>query len=270
MPLGTNCLKGAIIQFSAPMLLPIPNVILFQYNPESMTRTLTPWAPTERTYDEHGGAQSLTWMWRNALAQPYDPQEMFNLTLFLDATDALEDPDSNRMAVRTGIADRIAALEMLLYPPGDSAVGGLLGTAVDVSISGAGISATTGIDARIAQRRSVPVILFVWGPGRIVPVRLLTFSVEEILYNPALYPIRAKVNLGMRVLDETDMITVEGTVGATTASVKLAKACYALTRVKKELLATASISGQELLSTAGIAAGAVASTVQSVISLLPS
>ena len=36
-------LKGAIIQFSAPLLVPIPNVIVFQYNPETMTRTISPW-----------------------------------------------------------------------------------------------------------------------------------------------------------------------------------------------------------------------------------
>ena len=41
-------LKGAIIQFSAPMLVPIPNIIVFQYNPETMTRQLNPWKPREK------------------------------------------------------------------------------------------------------------------------------------------------------------------------------------------------------------------------------
>ena len=45
-------LKGALIQFSAPLLIPIPNIIIFQYNPETMSRTLTPWAPPAK--DEHG------------------------------------------------------------------------------------------------------------------------------------------------------------------------------------------------------------------------
>ena len=30
------------------MLIPIPNIIVFQYNPETMTRTLEPWSPLER------------------------------------------------------------------------------------------------------------------------------------------------------------------------------------------------------------------------------
>jgi len=36
-------IKGALVQFSAPMLVPIPNVIVFQYNPESLSRTLEPY-----------------------------------------------------------------------------------------------------------------------------------------------------------------------------------------------------------------------------------
>jgi hypothetical protein len=248
-------LKGAIIQFSAPMLVPIPNVIIFQYNPETMTRTLTPWAPAERTYDDEGNLRELSREQRNALSQPYDPQETFTVDLFLDACDALEEPDSHPIAVGTGVADRVAALEMLLYPPNDSAIGGLLGVSVDVSIGGGnGFSVTTGAKARAAKRRSVPIVLFFWGPGRIVPVRITTFSVEEMLYSPLLYPLRAKVNVGMRVLDDNDMLNIEGVLGPSTASVKIAKACYTFTRVQKELLATANI----------------ANSVESILSLIPS
>ena len=73
-------LKGAIIQFSAPMLIPIPNIIIFEYNPETMTRTLTPWAPAERTYDEQGNMRELTREQKNALSQPFDPQDTHDAT----------------------------------------------------------------------------------------------------------------------------------------------------------------------------------------------
>src|SRR5260370_30103427 len=108
-------LKGAIIQFSAPLLVPIPNIIIFQYNPEKMTRTLTPWAPPA---PPPGGDDPKV---EAALAQPYDPQETFILSLELDAADALEAPDTHPVASVFGVADRLAAIEMLLYPPGDSA-----------------------------------------------------------------------------------------------------------------------------------------------------
>ena len=73
--------------------------------------------------------ENLNWQsrlcWRqrkavNPLAQPLDPGETVNLTLELDATDELEDPDNNQVAVIAGVADRLAALEMLLYPPGNT------------------------------------------------------------------------------------------------------------------------------------------------------
>src|SRR6185503_14777921 len=93
-------LKGALVELAEPFLGPIPNIILFQYNPESMTRTMTPWAPSE---SEDGQASDGT-------AQPFDPGESFDLTLELDATDALEEPTTHPVAVISGVADRIAAL----------------------------------------------------------------------------------------------------------------------------------------------------------------
>src|SRR5437879_8559584 len=117
-------LKGALIQFSAPMLIPIPNIIIFQYNPETMTRTLSPWLPPVRestySYDEQREAfvpqrGALSKEQINHLRQPYDPDESFSLTLELDAADALEHPLLHPVAVIAGVADRIAAIEMLCY-----------------------------------------------------------------------------------------------------------------------------------------------------------
>src|SRR4051794_3258758 len=102
-------LKGALIHFSAPLLIPIPNIILFQYNPETMSRSFTPWAPLAK--DEPGKIPPTA---ENIRAQPYDPQETVNLTLEFDAADALEQPLSHPIAVISGVADRIAALELLL------------------------------------------------------------------------------------------------------------------------------------------------------------
>jgi hypothetical protein len=44
------------------------------------------------------------------------------------------------------------------------------------------------------------VLLFVWGSGRILPVRITSFSVEETLFSPSLFPIQATVSLGLEVL----------------------------------------------------------------------
>jgi hypothetical protein len=254
-------LKGALIYFGAPMLIPIPNIVVFQYNPETMSRTLTPWQPPQRdvTVDNTTGVASragLTAQQRYSLSQPYDPAETFSLALELDATDALENPESHPVAFVSGVADRVAAIEMLLYPPGDSLLGGLLGSvAGSVSFSAGGLGGGFGLGGAAAaqlKRRKVPIVLFFWGPGRIVPVRLTGFSVEEQQYSPLLYPIRAKATLNLRVLDLDDLVTVEGDP-ASSAAVEIAKGCYKFTRGQKEVLALANL----------------ANSVESILGMLP-
>ncbi len=244
-------LKGALIQFSAPMLVPIPNIIVFQYNPETMTRTLTPWAPAERQSEE-APANAASTQQLNQLSQPFDPQETFSLTLELDAADALEEPASHPVAVIAGVADRISGMELLCYPPGPGAIGGLLNVSVNVSIGAGGLSASTGSAADVVPRRNVPIVLFFWGPGRIVPVRVTSFSVEEQQYSPLLYPVRARVTIGLKVLDETHLLNVRGDTSQS-AIVEVAKACYKFTQAQKEALATANL----------------ANSVESIIGMLP-
>ena len=50
-----------------------------------------------------------------------------------------------------------------------------------------------------------PLTLFIWGPKRVLPVRLATFSIVEEAYDVDLNPIRASVNLGLRVLSYNDL-----------------------------------------------------------------
>jgi hypothetical protein len=49
-----------------------------------------------------------------------------------------------------------------------------------------------------------PLTLFVWGEKRVLPVRLTSFSITEEAYDPALNPIRAKVELSLQVLSYAD------------------------------------------------------------------
>src|SRR3989442_14885587 len=158
--ISPKILKGALVQLAEGFIGPVPNIIVFQYNPESLSRTLTPYnPPTDQASDAQKAGSGDT-------SQPFDPGETFNLALELDATDALEQPDSHPVAVVSGVADRIAALESLLYPTGDK---GSLVTGAIASLAGAlGI----GGGAADSQLSQVAIVLFVWGPGRIVPVRL--------------------------------------------------------------------------------------------------
>lgn len=242
-------LKGALIEFSERFIGPIPNVIVFQYNPESMTRTLTVWS-------QNGGGESEASNETSHTAQPFDPPETFTLALELDAADALEKPDSHPVAFISGVADRIAAMEMLLYPQGDSLLGGLLGGLLgsisgSLSVGGGGIGGALGGASGGVQpvpRGTVPVVMFVWGPGRIVPVRLTSFSVEEQAYSPLLYPIRAKVNIGLKILTPKDFPSCNRKL-----SEELAVTAFNFTRKQKEVLAAANM----------------ANSVESILGMLP-
>jgi len=48
-------------------------------------------------------------------------------------------------------------------------------------------------------------VLFVWGPQRVVAVRVTELSVTEEAFDPALNPLRARVSLGLRVLGTDDL-----------------------------------------------------------------
>lgn len=229
MPIGytrsPKLLKGALVEFSERFLGPVPNVIVFQYNPETLTRNLSPWSP--RGLQE--GANPSVPCKAASSAQPGDPSESFNLTLELDATDDLETGDP--IAIVSGVADRIAAMEMLLYPQGESLLGGLVEAVGDAL--GLGGDEEEEVDA--IPRQSVPVVLFVWGPGRIVPVRLTSFSVEEQAYSPTLFPIRAQVTVEFRVLTDKDFPNPQGPE-------EVAVAAYTYMRKQKQVLAAANLS----------------------------
>jgi hypothetical protein len=255
MPTGYSrapkLLKGALIEFSERIIGPIPNVIIFQYNPESMTRTLEVWNQASDASGAGTSASNDT----SHTSQPFDPPESFTLTLELDAADELETPALHPVAFISGVADRIAAMEMLLYPQTDSLLGGLLGSitgslSVGASVgSGGGIGgALGGASTQPVPRTTVPVLLFVWGPGRIVPVRLTTFSVEEQAYSPLLYPIRAKVSMGMKILTPKDFPACKRTT-----SQDLAIAAFNFTRKQKEVLAAAN----------------TANSIESILGMLP-
>jgi hypothetical protein len=91
--------------------------------------------------------------------------------------------------------------------------------------------------------------MFVWGPGRIVPVRLTSFTVEEQAFSPLLYPIRAKVTVGLKILTPKDFLPED----KRKFSEDLAVASFNFTRKQKQVLAAANL----------------ANSVESILGMLP-
>jgi hypothetical protein len=219
------------------MVLPLPNVILFQYNPATVSRTLS-------AFDTSGGPETTpqpAGPGSSDRAQPHDPPESITLSLELDATDALETPEFHPIAFVSGVADRLSALEMLLYPEDDP--GGGLAATISGSLGGVGAllggALGGGGAAKDLTKPQVPVVFFVWGPGRIVPVRLNQFTVEEQQFNQLLYATRAKVSVGMKILTE-DAIRAGKQKTSTTDD--LAIFAYKYTRKQKQVLALANLA----------------------------
>src|SRR5262245_40744822 len=207
--------QGALVQLVKNLTGVEPNVIPFQYNPEKLSRTLTPWNPFEVDQTQRG-AQAPT-------VQPFNPKESFTLTLEIDATNDLE--DDNPVAKLVGVADRLAALTKLTLPSE--------GLVSDLNRS---VTATIGRVDKQAVRLTVPVALFVWGPGRILPVRVTSFSVEETLFSPSLHPIQATVTLGLEVLTP-DAFKCQNDITA-----QIGIAAYQFTKLQEDALALAHIT----------------------------
>jgi hypothetical protein len=167
-------IKGAIIGFD--LFNPLASVIVFQYNPDTMTRTLRAQGSGE------GGARSEAMRLKGA------PVETIKLDVEIDATDQLERADT--LATTMGIYPQLSALEMLLYPMSA------------LVIANAVLMATGNLEI---VPPVAPFTLLVWGLKRVLPVRLTDLSITEEAYDTGLNPIRAKVSLGLRVLSYNDL-----------------------------------------------------------------
>jgi hypothetical protein len=166
--------RGAIIGMD-PMN-PVASVVVFQYNPDTMTRTLQP-----QMAGDNGDRTEV-------LRLKGAPIETIKLDVEIDATDQLA--SANPIATTMGIYPQLSALEMLVYPKSAQVI---LNTAL-MAVGTLEVVPTASV-----------MTLFVWGPKRVVPVKLTEFSITEEAYDPALNPIRAKVSLGLRVLSYNDL-----------------------------------------------------------------
>jgi hypothetical protein len=167
-------MKGALVGLD--LFNPLASVIVFQYNPDTMTRTLQPQTAGE------GAARSEAMRLKGA------PIESIKLDVEIDATDQLERADA--LATSLGIYPQLSALEMLVYPK--SAL--VIANTVLLALGTLEIVPPIG-----------PFTLPIWGLKRVLPVRVTELSITEEAHDVALNPIRAKVSLGLRVLSYNDL-----------------------------------------------------------------
>lgn len=178
-PRSPRILKGGLVLID-PVTAAVRRIIVLQYNPDSLSRTLQ----VQGVGDSADRSQALR------LKAP--PVETLKLEAEIDVTDQLELPDEgqNRLAVELGLHPQLAALETIIYPSSAQVL-------ENHSLAQSGTLEIAPMEA--------PLTIFVWSKSRILPVRVTDFSVTEEAFDPNLNPIRAKVSLGMRVLNVNDV-----------------------------------------------------------------
>lgn len=177
-PGSPRILKAGIVLLEAGSGA-IQRVIVLQYNPSRLTRSLE-----AQSIGESSAQRSL------AVRLKGPPVETYRLEAEIDAADQLEFPGQNPTVIEHGILPQLAALESLIYPKSS------------VLISNNALAALGTLE--IAPLES-PLSVVVWGKNRVLPVRVTEFSVTEEAFDPQLNPLRATVSLGMRVMSVSDL-----------------------------------------------------------------
>lgn len=176
MSITPQTLKGGLVTLDAQSGQ-VLRIFPLQYNPDSLSRTLQ----VKGTGGEGGDRLE-------ALRLKGPPVETIKLEVELDATDPRTEGDAT--AGQLGLHAQLAVLESLVYP-------------TSAQLQETDSQASSG-SLEIAPAQA-PLLLFIWSPQRVVPVRLTEFSITEEAFDGNLNPVRAKVSLGMRVLSVDDL-----------------------------------------------------------------
>ena len=194
-------------------------IIVLQFNPDSLERSVAPQAAGGSS--DSGGGGSSSGDRNEALRLKGPAEETWKFTAEIDSTDQLE------IAAPYGIHPELATLEMLMQPT----------------------TAQLREHSKLSKKGSIeispiemPLTLFTWGSKRVMPVRLTELSINESMFDVNLNPMRASLSIGMKILTISDLPA--GHRGAELYMAHLAQ---------KERLAGTVISGR--LGQLGLAGG---------------
>jgi hypothetical protein len=192
-------LRGAIV--AVDPVSPLSRAVVFQYNPDEVSRTLEPTGETSAS-GSSGGRR--TWG---------APKESISMTVELDATDQLDAADA--VAGQVGIAPQLSVLEMLLHPSS-------LRVITNSALLMAGTIEILPIE--------LPMTVLAFGPGRVLPVTITGLSITEQAFTPSLHPLRASIEISADVLTYDDLSVTDVGYGLYLAHV-----------VAKEVMATTAV-----------------------------
>ncbi len=167
----------------------IARFLPFRFNPEDLSRQLSIEQAQGQGAQPGGGAAGSSGE-GNAADQGADAdsgslKEAFSVVLRFDLAYREEHANAN-MPVEFGILPEISALEDLMHP-----------------VESVTDQPSDGSEPTRARGRR-PLVLFVWGERRVVPVKIIGMAINEQFFNGQLYPTRAEVELSFETLGEGD------------------------------------------------------------------
>lgn len=176
-------LRGALIEYGSGLIGPIPNVVIFQFNPETLTRSLQiPERPGSSASRETSQAGESVF-------------ETISFTAHFSAADQLK--DDKVLARLFGVGPQLCALEKMVHP--SALIGGLIGAAIDAIGDALGGGSGAEDPTQPIPREKFPKIIFIWGVTRVLPVIITSMRITEQQYDRLLNPVQAEVEIELTV-----------------------------------------------------------------------
>lgn len=180
--------KGVLFEYG--LSIP-PLALVFQFNPQEISRSRTVTVKTGNAPGSRGGYDFLSPLETARVAQGVEMQaESFSIDIMLDATDALQTGDA--VAKQFGVQPQIDTLRSMAEPKNQGPGG------VQV-LSSLGLSGTRAFE----RQETASVLVFAWGM-QLLPVFLTGVAQKEALHLPNLMPYRATMSLTMQVIESAN------------------------------------------------------------------
>lgn len=197
-PYRPKILRGAFVEFGVSVS---PLLVVFQFNPTQLARnhaltfsfpgaaaagSRAAAAPQRTAREFRAGFSSLLDLQKQQVVSVQDRTIGFDIRL--DATDRIDGQDV--IAEQFGIAPQLATLELMMYPKQESS-------------QGADAANQLGKPKGFSFTRSAnpPLVLFVFGRKRVLPVNINTMNITESEFSTELYPTQATVAVNLTVIE---------------------------------------------------------------------
>lgn len=180
-----NTTKGILVEYA--LAIP-PLVLVFEFNPQSLSRTRTITLKTGNAPGTRGGYDFLLPTETPRVAQGVTvAPETFSMEILIDVTDRMNDGEV--IATQFGAEPELDTLRSMVEPKSQGPAG--LQTLSSLGLGG---------ERAFQRSESASVLLLVWGT-HILPVFMTSVEVTEEAHLPSLIPYRARAILSMQIIE---------------------------------------------------------------------